>query len=88
MTKPTSAFTAAPGLYEIRVKRSEIRDQIHCRIGQLEAQLVMTYGEQGEAFRNMSDALQDSYMWACGMAIREIQQLWKILTDKRQEESD
>ncbi len=77
--KPISAFTAVPGLYKIRVQRSEVRDQIHCRISQLEAQLAMTYGEQGEAFRSMSDALQDSYMWACGMAIREIRQLWDLL---------
>jgi hypothetical protein len=30
---------------------------------QLVAMLAMTYGETGEAMRNMNDSLQDFYMW-------------------------
>lgn len=76
---PTSVFTAIPGLYEIKGKRMDIRDQINCRMAQLEAKIAMTYGESGEAFRNLNDDLQDNFMWSCGMAIREIRQLWDLL---------
>ncbi|MDD3481830.1 hypothetical protein [Azovibrio restrictus] len=85
MSKRTSTFTAAPGLYEIKGKQMDVRDQIHCRMAQLEAMLAMTYAEPGEAFRGLNDSLQDNFMWSCGMAIKEIQQLWGILTDETRE---
>jgi len=33
------------------------------RIAQLDAMVAVTYGEQGEAFRNMNDDIQDKFMW-------------------------
>lgn len=42
---------------------------------QLSALLRMIYGEGGEAFRNKSDALQDSFLWACGDMASEIARL-------------
>ena len=31
----------------------------------LRAMLAMTYGSQGETFRNLSAELQDCFLWAC-----------------------
>lgn len=32
---------------------------------QLTAMLTMTYGNNGEGFRNNADEVQDAYLWAC-----------------------
>ncbi len=41
----------------------------------LNALLAMTYGEQGESFRNMNDAIQDEYMWACSDMATDLREL-------------
>jgi len=78
-TQVTSNFTAAPGTYAIVGDRMEVTDQLNARIGQLNAMLSLTYGEQGRTFRNTNDTLQDDFMWSCSMAIQEIQQLWDVI---------
>lgn len=77
-----SQFTTVPGVYEIAGDKMVISDQIACRIQQLEGMLAMTFGESGESFRNMNDDLQDSFMWSCSSAIKEIRQLWDLLTQE------
>lgn len=42
---------------------------------QLEALLYTTTGESGEAFRMVSDTLQDNFMWACSDMARELASL-------------
>ena len=75
----TSNFTASNGIYAIVGDRMEVTNQLNARIGQLDAMLSLTYGEQGETFRNTNDTLQDDFMWSCSMAIQEIQQLWYVI---------
>lgn len=52
-----------------------ISDQLSARQSQLQALLVMTVGEAGEAFRRLSDEHQGNYLWACEMLAREAQEL-------------
>lgn len=41
----------------------------------LNALLAHTYAESGEDFRNLNDALQDAYMWACSDMAGDINKL-------------
>ena len=56
-----------------------ITDQLLARQFQLQALLAMTYGEQGDAFRTLSDELQDGFMWSCSMLACEIRDLTAAL---------
>ena len=40
-------------------------DLLQEKLAQLDALLKMSFGSGGEAFRGMSHALQDNYLWAC-----------------------
>lgn len=40
-------------------------DQAYNHVSKLEALLQNTYSESGPTFRNLNDATQDSYLWAC-----------------------
>ncbi len=40
-------------------------DDLDQKLAQLEAILAMTHGDAGESFRNMSDDLQDNFLWTC-----------------------
>lgn len=44
------------------IDRLEDLDQ---KLAQLDAILAMTHGDAGESFRNMSDDLQDNFLWTC-----------------------
>lgn len=46
-------------------------DLLQQKLAQLDAMLNMSYGCAGEAFRNMNDALQDNYLWACSTLATE-----------------
>lgn len=46
-------------------------DSLQQKLAQLDAMLNMSYGCAGEAFRNMNDALQDNYLWACSTLATE-----------------
>ena len=75
--KTPLTFTAAGPVYGFvpGVKAGDISDQIAARQKQLVALLAMTYGETGEAFRTMSEDLQEGYMWACAMLADEVREL-------------
>ena len=47
----------------------------HALATKLNALLAMTYGDQGESFRCMSDCIQDEYMWACSDMAEELKKL-------------
>lgn len=83
MTFPAASgalYGLAPG-----VKHGDVVDQLTARMAQLEALLSVTYGEQGRAFRGMSDELQDSFMWASSSLADEAHQLSKIALSVAQE---
>ncbi|WP_079436298.1 hypothetical protein [Zoogloea sp. LCSB751] len=58
-------------------------DQFSARQVQLLSLLAMTYGDAGDAFRRLSPALQDNYLWACSMLAREMQDLFEALRARR-----
>ena len=45
----------------------------------LHALLIHTYGNSGEAFRNMNDSLQDAYLWTCADLASQVEGLAKRL---------
>jgi hypothetical protein len=71
---------AARPLYALAVgaRRIDISEQISVRLDQLVALLSMTYGEQGEAFRNMPDHVQDNFMWNCLSMAEEVCELVQV----------
>ena len=77
----TMNFTASPGLYAIVGDRVDMCDQISARLSQLEAMLSAVYGESGQAFRqDLTESVQDNYMWACYATVSEIRQLFEAMT--------
>lgn len=86
--KPHLTFTAAGPVYGLiaGVKSGDIADQIAARQTQLKALLAMTYGEEGEVFRGMSDDLQNGFMWACSMIASEVRELTDLLQARQAEE--
>jgi hypothetical protein len=40
-------------------------EKLDTRLRHLRAQLIMTYGETGAAFRCLRDDYQDDYLWGC-----------------------
>ncbi|MDD2991761.1 MAG: hypothetical protein PHI64_22750 [Zoogloea sp.] len=65
------------------VEAGDIASHLAARQAQLEALLLMTYGETGDGFRTMSDDMQEAYMWACSMMAREIRDLTDALEEHR-----
>ena len=39
-------------------------DELQAHLSQLQAMVEVTYCERGEAFRNLSEKIQDAFMWA------------------------
>ena len=39
-------------------------DNTQCALLKAQALIAMTFGEQGEAFRNLNDDYQDRFLWA------------------------
>lgn len=70
---PDPLYILADGVSSIA-----IADQLSARQHQLDALLSMTYGEQGTAFRMLSDDVQENFMWACNSLFDEIHQLSQI----------
>lgn len=81
MSTPMTFTSAGGGLYRLDGKASTmaIADQLQARQAQLQAMLIMTCGEQGEAFRGLDDTHQDNYLWACSMIAREAKELTDAL---------
>ena len=78
----TMNFTASPGLYSIAGDTADMANHISARLAQLEAMLNATYGDSGQGFRDdLTEAVQDNYMWACAMMAGEIRQLFEVMTE-------
>jgi len=69
-----AALTAASDL--------ELRDFISERITKADALAAHTYGESGDSFRNLTDALQDNYLWALADLLREVKQAQAELVER------
>lgn len=83
-------FTASPDpLYLLSPTADSlaIADQLDARQTQLAALLTMTHGEQGAAFRMLSDPLQDAFMWACATLAAEVQELTEAFLERSQAEA-
>lgn len=50
-------------------------DELSAAAAKLDALLTGTYGNSGDAFRDMNDELQDNYLWACAGIAEEIKRL-------------
>ena len=84
--KPTFDFPHANGrLYTLaeEVTVIDLQDALDCRFRRLDAMLVMTIGEGGEAFRNFNDSIQESYLHGCSLMVTEIYELFKQLEYRR-----
>ena len=74
-------FTAPAGLYGLVGDADDMASQISARLAQLEAMLSAVYGESGQAFRqDLTESVQDNYMWACYTTVSEIRQLFEAMT--------
>jgi hypothetical protein len=54
-------------------------DRLSAVSKQLSALLHMTFGEGGASFRNHSEDIQDSFMWACGDMADELAKLVDVV---------
>jgi hypothetical protein len=52
-------------------------DALDGKFALLDAMLLAASGEQGEAFRRYSDAIQDSYLHGCATLACEIHELYR-----------
>ena len=68
-------------------RRLDLEDTIAANVAQLDAMLVMTYGDAGDDFRRMNDKIVDAYMWACADKASTIRRALNELTDLRIAES-
>lgn len=77
----TMNFTAPADLYALVGDANDMSSQISARLAQLEAMLSAAYGESGQAFRqDLTESVQDNYMWACYTTVSEIRQLFEAMT--------
>jgi hypothetical protein len=58
------------------MSKLELVDRMDELLSKATALSLVTYGEQGETFRRLSDANQDIFMWTLGDMIQEIHNAW------------
>jgi hypothetical protein len=80
--KPLPTFnypSANTRLYSIAegVNRLDLMNALDGRFALLDAMLLASSGEQGEAFRRCNDAIQDSYLHGCATLACEIHELYR-----------
>lgn len=63
--KSTSAPASDGVTHSTRADAIDHQDVVETKARQLRALLFCTYGNARESFAQMSDAIQDEYMWAC-----------------------
>lgn len=73
---PADAVTHSPQLDDF-----DHRDIVHAKTLQLRALLYCTYGNARETFAQMSDDIQDHYMWACADLAHDIVQSMEALAE-------
>jgi hypothetical protein len=55
----------------------DLADRMDELLSKAMALSLVTYAEQGETFRRLSDDAQDVYMWALSDMIKDIEKTWK-----------
>lgn len=60
----------------------DLHDTIGAGLDQLEAMLVITYGDPDGTFHTMNAELRDRYLWACYDKIAAVRKAWNELTDE------
>lgn len=70
-------FTAANAIYQANpdAAAGDISDHLNAKLGQLSAMLHLIFGEGLGRFNNMSDTIQDNYLWSCAMIADECKEL-------------
>lgn len=68
MTKQNNAAQVA---VQAELSLVDAIDNIKCQLLKAQALIAMTFGESGEAFRNMSDDYQDHFLWAISDLVTE-----------------
>lgn len=68
MTKQNNAAQVAVGAKPCLI---DAIDNTQCALLKAQALIAMTFGESGEAFRNMNDDYQDRFLWAISDLVTE-----------------
>jgi len=78
------ALDAAGQLVDLsKVSVVDLRDRIGGYLSKARALSMMTWADQGEAFRNLSGDIQDEFMWALSGMIDEVKSAWDELEARR-----
>ena len=65
------------------VDETDLRYLIGENLAKASALASNTFGGSGESFRNMSDTLQDNYMWTVSDLIEQAEKAWIELENRR-----
>lgn len=71
----TAAELSAIATYSVgplEVSEPDAVERLTTRLDQLHAQLAITHGEIGTAFRNLNDNIQENYMWSLSTLLRAL----------------
>ena len=60
----------------------DLEDFISDRLVKANALIANTYGESGDAFRNLNDDLQDTYLWTISDLLREANEARAVLSGR------
>lgn len=58
-------------------------DTLNAAVTKAHALSMMTYGNAGESFRDMADALQDEYLWALGDLLSDAVEALAIINSSK-----
>lgn len=61
----------------------DLQDRVSGYLSKAHALSMMTWADQGEAFRNLSHDIQDEFMWALSGMLDEIRSAWDELEARR-----
>lgn len=61
----------------------DLQDRVSGYLSKAHALSMMTWADQGEAFRNLSGDIQDEFMWALSGMLDEIRGAWDELEARR-----
>jgi hypothetical protein len=61
----------------------DLRDRVGGFVSKARALSMMTWADQGEAFRNLSDDIQDEFMWALSGMLDEVKGAWDELEARK-----
>lgn len=65
-------------------KVGDALETIDTKLAQLQALLMMTFGEAQDSFDSMNDTLRGNFMWACHNLVEDCQSLLKTVTVRKE----